>query len=588
MKKLIALLACLTLVVGLFAGCGSDTADEATDSKTEDTKKDDNSDTKTDGDDTDAEPRVLTFLSDSSDGWIKNFNPYSTNVYNFVQGFMFEYLLLFNSYQNNEEIMWLAEEIISEDDNKTLTIKVREGIKWSDGETFDAHDVAFSFTYPKDHPAIDRNGDWGENGKIESVDILDDYTVKLVMKAENRFHRSNILSQKLIVPMHVFENVEDPATFVMEEPVVTGAFSVVKSFAPEMIVMGRNPNFWKADDLEVDELRLPQFNGNDGALALLQSGQVDWGHIFIPDAETTYVQGDANRKFWYGMNDGVRVSLNYMTPNEGNRMAFNSPEFKKAFSMAVDRTGIIDSAVFGYLDRTVPTVTGLPPALRGYINNDAQKMLEKYTKYDLDAAKALLDEAGFVDSDGDGWVENPDGTPIEFDIISPAGWSDWNDGAVIVAEGLRAIGINANANAIDLGMVIESWESGQHDALYSGYGAPADIYKHYFDTIGDQSRIKTPTWWSITQTNYANDEISAMIEKMPTASDAELKEITDYVELYFTENMINIPILYNGNWFVYNTSRFEGWATADDPYCNPASVVHDIKIYHLLNLKAVD
>lgn len=586
MKRILSLLISLTLVMALIGGCtGSDEGDTNTTPNTETTADSNASNDSESSTEATAEPRVLTFLSDSSDGWVQNFNPFSTNVYNFVQGFMFEHLVIFNSYQNNDEIMWLAEDIISEPDNKTLTIKVRQGIQWSDGETFDAEDVAFSFTYPKDHPAIDRGGDWGENGKIESVEIIDDYTVQIVMREENRFHRSNVFFQRMMIPKHIFENIDQPESYVMEEPVVTGAFSEVVSFSPEMIVMGRNPLYWKGDELKVDELRMPQFNGNDGALALLQSGQVDWAHIFIPDAETTYVQGDENRKFWYGMNDGVRLALNYMTPNEGNLKAFNTPEFKIAMSMAVDRTGIIDSAVFGYLDRTVPTVTGLPPALRGYVNSEAEALLEEYTTYDLDAAKEMLTNAGFVDSDGDGWVENPDGTPIEFEILSPAGWSDWNDGAIIAAEGMREIGINATANAIDLGMIIESWESGQHDVLYSGYGAPADIYKHYYDTIGDQSRVKTATWWSICQTNYVNDEISAMIEQMPAATDAELKTITDYIEMYFTENMINIPLLYNGNWFVYNDSRFTGWATAEDPYCNPASVVHDIKVYHLLQLE---
>lgn len=567
MKKFSAFVLILALIVGSFAGCSSN---------------DDNNDAKKEG-----EPAVLTALMGSNDGWVRNFNPFANGSYEFVNGFMHEHLVLFDTMNENKEHMWLAEDIISEPDNKTLIVKVRQGVEWSDGEEFNAEDVAFSFTYSKDHPTIDRAGEWGEDGKMESVEVVDPYTVKIVMREPNRFHRQDIFLHKMMVPEHIWSEIDDPATYVYENPVVTGPFSVVKSFEPEMVVLGRNPTYWKGDQLEVDELRVPQFNGNDAALSLLQSGQVDWAHIFIPNAEKTYVQGDPNRKFWYGMNDAIRVSFNYMTKHEGNLEAFNSPDFKKAFSMAVDREGIIDSAVFGYLDRTVPPVTGLPSGLLGFRDPEAQEIHAKYTVYDIDAAKELLTEAGFVDINGDGFVETPSGKEIKFDILSPAGWTDWNDGAAIVAEGLRKIGIDGTANAVDLGIIIESWESGDHDALYTAYGNSSNIWKFYFDSIGDASRALTPTWWSVTQTNYINEDINEMIAQMPNASDEELIEITSTIEKFFAENMINIPILYNGNWFVYNTSRFTNWSTEENPYAQPALPVHDMKVYHLLNLKAV-
>ena len=61
----------------------------------------------------------------------------------------------------------------------------------------------------------------------------------------------------------------------------------------------------------------------------------------------------------------------------------------------------------------------------------------------------------------------------------------------------------------------------------------SDIWKYYFDTIGDTTRVKTSTWWSICQTNYVNKELSDLIAKMPSASDAQLKEITSKVEQFF-------------------------------------------------------
>ncbi|HAX73611.1 MAG TPA: ABC transporter substrate-binding protein [Firmicutes bacterium] len=574
MKKIFSIFCSIVFVSALLVGCGQDTNQS---------NGEDNPSTEKPTD-----PVAITILQEFNDGWVRNLNPFIADAYQVVQGFMYEPLVIFDTLNNSKETMWLAEDVISEPDNKTLTIKVRQGIKWSDGEEFNAEDVAFSYTIFKDHPTIDRGGMWGENGKLESVTIVDDYTVQIVMKEENRFHRNDVLYQRWIVPEHIWKDVEDPATYVMTDAVVTGAFSEVKSFTPEMMVFSRNPYYWKADELKIDELRVAQANSNDAALSLLQTGSIDWAHIFIPNIEDTYVKGDTHKKYWYGMNDAVRISFNYATKNEDNLKAFNDAEFKKAASMAVDRQGIIDSAVYGYLDSKVPANTGLPPALFGWENEEAMNTNVENTTYDLEAAKKVLADAGYVDVDNDGFVENPDGTKIAFEIVSPAGWSDWNAGAEMAAAGMREIGINATPKAIDLGLVIETWESGNHDALYGGYGLNSNIWKFYFDTIGDDSRVLTSTWWSVCQTNYVNDEINAMIAEMPTASDERLAEIVTYVEQYFAENMINIPVLYNGNWFVYNDSRFTGWATKDNPFVQPANCQHDTKILQLLALEPVE
>ncbi len=579
-KRLWSALLAGTLTVGLLAGC--------------ETPPPPGSDGAAPSEDGASDINALTIMSDTTEGWNNNFNPMAQGVYGFVQGFMYEPLIIFDAYDNNKEHMWLAEDIISHEDNKTLTIKVRPDVKWSDGEDFTADDVVFTFEYSKDNAAIDRNGLWdrdGYEGKIESINKIDDYTVELVMAEENRFHRNTIFTNFWMIPEHIWSAVEDPATFIYDvaEPVVTGAFSVVKTYSPEMIVLSRNELYWKGDELKVDELRAPQYNSNDAALTLLQSGSVDWAHIFIPNIDTTYVQGDESKKYWYGVNDGVRLSMNYMTPDEGNLEAFNNVDFKRAVSMAVDRQGIINAAVYGYLSDEIPTNTGLPPALSNYASDSAQAEMEKYTTYDIEAGKKLLADAGFKDIDGDGYVETPSGLPIEFEIISPAGWTDWNDGALIAAEGMQAIGINAKAQAKELSLVTQHWAAGDWDMLYTANGQAGDIYRYYFDTIGDASRAKTDTWWSVCQTNYINEDINNLIAKLPTAqTDDEVLEITKQVEDHFAENMINIPILFNGNWFVYNDSRFTGWSTEENNTGNPALSMHDSKVLQLLKLEPVE
>lgn len=542
-----------------------------------------------------AKPTTLTIISEMKDSWVRNFNSFINNALQATQGFVYEPLIVFDTYNNNKEIPWLAQKVVSLADNKTIMIYVRKGVKWSDGQDLTANDVAFTFNYTKNHEAIDRNGDWdmgtGKDlvpGRFASVTVVDKYTVKMVLKVANRFARNSIFYQRYIVPEHIYSKITNPESYVLKDAVGTGPFTTVKSVTPEMMVMDRNPLYWQAAKLKVDEMRWPQVNSNDAALQLLQTGAVDWAHIMIPDIQKNYVQGDPNKKYWYGKNDGIRLAFNFQDDNKDTLKAFNDVNFRRAVSLCVDRKGIIDSAAYGYLSKDCPPATGLPPALLGYEDKSAQAEMAKYTKFDVDAAKKILADAGYKDVNKDGFLENPDGSTLKFDITSPAGWSDWNQGASIVAQGLKKAGINATAKAIDLAMYTDSWKNNNHDIMYGGWGLSADIYRFYYDTIGDQSRIKTVSWWSTNMTNLANDQMTALVASLPNAkTDADVKKITSQVEQYFAKNMINIPIAYNGNWVVYNTSRFTGWATAANPFVNPANVQHDTKLVQLLALKPV-
>ena len=106
-------------------------------------------------------------------GFVENFNPYTTN--GLLDGVMFEPLMTFNTMQGKVEYR-LAESADYSEDLKTITVKLKEGLKWSDGKPLTAKDVAFSFNMTKDAPAFDLKAIW-TSGNLLSVTASDAKTI---------------------------------------------------------------------------------------------------------------------------------------------------------------------------------------------------------------------------------------------------------------------------------------------------------------------------------------------------------------------------------------------------------------------------
>ena len=299
---------------------------------------------------------VLTAFPLEVTAWVENYNPYNmTTRLPSVQDFMYEPLIVFNAMQNGEPNFRLATEYTFADDLKSVTIKLRPGVKWSDGEAFDAADVKFTFDMIKEHKALDLRAIWDQ---IAGFEVVDDHTVRFDLNDVNTGIVFQ-LAQVYIVPEHIWSKVEDPVTFTNLKPVGTGPLTEVTRFTAQEYIQCRNPNYWDNATLKVDCMRFPQIANNDQALAIAATGELDWFGSFLPDIEKTYVAQDPdNHKYWFPAGSMVYFALNFETKNEANKKAFNDINFRHAFSMAMDRQAMVDIAGYGY-----PTINEYPSGL---------------------------------------------------------------------------------------------------------------------------------------------------------------------------------------------------------------------------------
>jgi peptide/nickel transport system substrate-binding protein len=163
----------------------------------------------------------------------RNFNPYITNTRT-ASRWIYEPLILINPLDGTET-PWLSDSW-EQPDATTIVMHVRDGVTWSDGTKLTAKDVAFTLQLIKDYPELDIYGAWQH---LDSVSVDGD-SVTMTLGSEDSPALA-IIGKTMIVPEHLWSDVEDPATYRNEDPVGTGPF-VLGNYNDQQYSMDKNPN----------------------------------------------------------------------------------------------------------------------------------------------------------------------------------------------------------------------------------------------------------------------------------------------------------------------------------------------------------
>lgn len=522
---------------------------------------------------------VLTVNIEPATTWVRNFNPFNqTSARQSTLDFIYEPLVVFNRFDSNKPVFRLAEGFTLSEDLKSIEFKLRRDLKWSDGQPLTAEDVKFSFELVKKFPALDFVSIWTQ---IDGVEAVDPQTVRFAMKQPTSL-AAETLVQIPIVPQHTWKDVADPVTFANETPVGSGPMTEITRFTGQTYDQCRNPNYWDAAHLKVDCMRFPQLADNNQILTATVDGTLDWGVSFIPDIEKVYVAKDPEHfHYWYSPSSMVAFVFNQESANADNKKAFSDLKFRQAVSMALDRQGMVDIAGYGY-----PTLNQDPGLMGELYKSWADPSIAadfgKFATYDEAAAAALLDEAGYVDKDGDGLRDNPDGTKIAFSIIVPASWTDWIDTVNIAVDNMKAVGIDAKIETPEEAVWSQNLIDGKFDAAINSLPAAASPYYPYKRAFTQADKGKT----RFTSQRWFNADVEKLIGEFTHTADLEKqKEIMNKAQRIVAENLPMLPVFNNPNWYQYNTTRFTGWATEENPFVNPA--ITNNNRARLLNLLAL-
>lgn len=373
------------------------------------------------------------------------------------------------------------------EDGMQITFHLRRGLTWSDGAPFTADDVIFTFNDVHLNEDVDstlRAAMRLPNGDFPTIEKLDDYTIRVTASEVYRLLFG--LFGAFILPRHVLAdsvhrlNPDVPAgTFnaawsagtPLDEIIGMGPYVLESHVVGQQISLRRNPAFYHFDQAGnrlpyVDRIIFTVCDNHDVSFLQFLNGQLDGISVDAGNLPVLRVRAGETgvRVFTSGTkNDLQFLALNQDVEDEHLRTLFRKLAFRQAVAHAIDRMSIIE---IGYHGNAVPIWSPV------WIRSPYYAGREEYGgpiterdaviyEFDLEKASQLLDACGVFDTDGDGWREFEDGTPVSFRMNWPTQWGLQAAAPLIIADDLAKLGVRVILDALSWNLHIERLLSGK-------------------------------------------------------------------------------------------------------------------------------
>ena len=355
------------------------------------------------------------------------------------------------------------------EDGLTYTFHLRDDVRWHDGTPFTSEDAKFTYETLM-NPDVPVRGRVGWN-QISSVETPDEHTVIYNFDTLDAAFLDRVAIVTML-PKHILGDVP-PAELITNEWFRTsnpglGPFKFVEWQPGNYILVERNDDYYDEGLPHLDQIVLKIITDANTLTNQLDTGEVDMRFRMLND-QVEIVEG---------MPDVELVSTNATSPwiiwiNNLNP-GLSDTAVRRALNYGFDRVGLTGTLLQGLVE---PAYDLIPPFLWAYDEN----AVEQYP-YDPDLARQLLEEAGWVDDNGDG-IREKDGVELSFDILNIAGEPERVQILSFIQDQWNDIGINVNIENVDVAtMWGNALPKGEYDMGYSYSGRfadPADLAQHY-------------------------------------------------------------------------------------------------------------
>jgi peptide/nickel transport system substrate-binding protein len=437
-------------------------------------------------------------------------------------------------------------------DGRRFTLALRRGVRFSDGDPFDADDVVFSFqVYLDEKVASPQRDSLIVGGKPIVVRKLDQHTVEVEL-ATPYSTAERLFDSVAMLPSHrltqAYREGRLAETWNLRTPADAfaglGPFRFKEHIPGERLVLERNPHYWKEDRNGrvlpyLDRIVFLFVPSEDAQVVRFQSGEADVStRLSAPNFEVL-LRDQATRK--YELKDlGAGLTYEFLFFNLNDRAAkgrwFTQLAFRQAVSLAIDREGI---ARLVYRGRATPLWGHVPPGNKRWINTSLPKPARSVTR-----ARELLQQAGFSWR-ADGMLVDAAQQPIEFTLITNTGNAERAQIATIIQDDLKQLGMRVTVVSLEMrGLLDRVLTSHDYDAcvlgLTGGDGDPNSEMNVWLSSgathLWRPAQTRPATAWEA--------EIDALMqEQIATRDPAQRKRLYDRVQQLVVEQLPIISLV---------------------------------------------
>lgn len=426
---------------------------------------------------------------------------------------------------------WLAESWSLGDDKLTWTFKIRDGVKFSNGNAMTAEAVKQSL---KRTFAMSKRA----SANFFEYDFIAAEGNNLVIKSKKP---TPSLAGCLADPLFLIvdASADKGGNFATEGPVCTGPYSV-KSFTKGLTVVQRNPHYWDGE-VPFKEVIIQTIDDTNTRTMALQSGEIGFA-VNVAASDVSLFRNDPN--FTVDEIASLRSVLSFM--NQHGPLA--DLKLRQAVIRALNREAYAKHLLH---DTFTPGKAPVPPSLDYGFGE-----LKDQNTYNVDSAKALLAEAGYKDADGDGFVEK-DGKKLtlrhviynsraELPILAEASQAD-----------LKKIGVDVKVESYDYTSLLDMQEEGNYDLL---------IWNVITVNTGDPEHYLRELWKTHSENNkntntsgYSNPQVDELLDRLSVEFDsAERRRIIIDVQQRIMDDAASIFFAYPETNIIYNNTMLLG------------------------------